>query len=220
VQAPREGLCPTGRSALGVLRAAVIGLRAVKGDQDLQDAISEELTGHWRELAPAGPSVTSALAAMRRNVEKLLRHYYADKISKATFAAVEARLSTQIAALEAEAAARRADQEHREELAERFEDAAEVLAGFDFDEIWDEATADERRMIIEDLLDSVLFYPDQLMVQVLGAPPILVTLGEAVLRVGIRSVVSEDRRSHSPTGGLLNGLGSQRDADECVYGTW
>ncbi len=32
----------------------------------------------------------------------------------------------------------------------------------------------------------MLFYPDQLMVQVLGAPPILVTLEEAGLRVGTR----------------------------------
>ena len=76
--------------------------------------------------------------------------------------------------------------EHREELAERFAEASGVLADFDLDEIWDEATADERRTIVEDLLDSVLFYPYQLMVQVLGAPPILVTLEEAGLRVGTR----------------------------------
>jgi hypothetical protein len=118
----------------------------------------------------------------------------------------------QIASLESEAIARRADQEHREELAERFEDAAEVLASFDLEEIWDEATADERRTIIEDLLDSVYFYPDQLMVQVLGAPPILVTLEEAGLRVGTRSVVSEGGRPRSPTGGLPGGRRRQATA--------
>ena len=51
------------------------------------------------------------------------------------------------------------------------------LATFDLEKIWDEATADDRRTIIEDLLGSAYFYPDQLMVQVLEAPPILVTLG-------------------------------------------
>ncbi len=183
------------RSANGLLRAAVIALRVVKDDQDLQDTIREELTAHRRELAPAGPSVTSAITALRSKVDKLLRLYYADKVSDDTFATEEARLRVQIASLESEAAARRAYQEHREELAERFEDAAEVLATFDLEEIWDEATADERRTIIEDLLDSVYFYPDQLMVQVLGAPPILVTLEEAGLRVGTESIVSEGRRA-------------------------
>ena len=186
-----QGCDQPGRSARGLLRAAVIGLRAVKDDEDLQEAIREELTSHRRQPAPTGPSVSSAITALRAKVDKLLHLYYADKISDETFAAEEARLRVQIATLEAEAAARRADQEHRDELAERFEEAAEVLASFDLDEIWEEATADERRTIIEDLLDSVFFYPDQVMVQVLGAPPILVTLDEAGLRVGTRSVVSE-----------------------------
>jgi hypothetical protein len=84
-----------------------------------------------------------------------------------------------MAALEAETAARSVDVEHREKLAERFDEATEALASFGLDDVWDEATADERRTIIEDLLDSVLFYPDELMVQTLGAPPILVTLEEA-----------------------------------------
>jgi hypothetical protein len=100
-------------------------------------------------------------------------------------------LGLQIATLEAEAAARQAEHEHRDELADRFEEASQLLASFDLDEVWEEATADERRTIIDDLVDSVFFYPDQVMVQVLGAPPILVTLEEAGLRVGTRSVVSE-----------------------------
>jgi hypothetical protein len=135
--------------------------------------------------------VTSAITALRSKVDKLLHLYYANRISDDTFASEEARLRVQIASLESEALARRAEQEHKEDLAERFEDAAEVLASFGLEEIWDEATADERRTIIEDLLDWVYFYPDQLMVQVLGAPPILLTLEEAGLRVGTRSVVSE-----------------------------
>jgi len=44
------------------------------------------------------------------------------------------------------------------------------MASIDLDEVWEEATADERRTIIDDLVGSVFFYPDQVMVQVLGAP--------------------------------------------------
>ena len=45
---------------------------------------------------------------------------------------------------------------------------------------------------------AVPFCPDQLMVQTLGAPPILVTLEEAGLRVGTESVVSEGTRYTTP----------------------
>ena len=117
------------------------------------------------------------MTALRSKVDKLLRLYCADKVSDDTFAAEEPGLRMQLASRESGAAARRADQKHKEELAERFKDAAEILATFDLEKIWDEATADDRRTIIEDLLGSAYFYPDQLMVQVLEAPPILVTLG-------------------------------------------
>jgi hypothetical protein len=35
-----------------------------------------------------------------------------------------------------------------------------------------------RRTLLEDLLDSVCFFPDQITVQVVGAPPIIVSLRE------------------------------------------
>jgi hypothetical protein len=186
-----QGCAQPGRSAKGLLRATVIALRVIKDDEDLQEAIRDELTAHRQEAPPAGPSVVATITALRAKVEKLLGLYYADKITDDTFATEEQRLTLQIATLEAEAAARQAEHEHRDELADRFEGASQLLATFDLDEVWEEATADERRTIINDLVDSVFFYPDQVMVQVLGAPPILVTLKEAGLRVGTRSVVSE-----------------------------
>jgi len=73
------------------------------------------------------------------------------------------------------------------------------------DSIWVEATLAERQILIEDLVDSVRFYPDRLTVEVVGAPPILVTLKEVGLHTGTRSMVSETRRQQSPTGELTPG---------------
>ena len=196
-----EGCSQPSRSASGVLRATVIALRAIKDDKDLQEAIREDLMAHRRGVEASGPSVSSVIAGLKVKRDKLLGLYYADKITDDTFADEERRLTAQIATLEVEAAARRAEHEHRDELAERFEDAAQLLASFDFDEVWEEATLDERRTIVEDLVDSVFFYPNQVMVQVLGAPPILVTLEEARLRIGTKPGVSEEGRPRSPTGG-------------------
>jgi hypothetical protein len=47
------------------------------------------------------------------------------------------------------------------------------------------------RILVEDLVDSVFIDPDQITVQVAGAPPILVTLEEVVLTQGCKPVVSE-----------------------------
>ena len=44
----------------------------------------------------------------------------------------------------------------------------------------------ERRILVEDLVDSVRFDPDRLTVHVEGAPPILVTLNEVGLHAGSR----------------------------------
>ena len=78
------------------------------------------------------------------------------------------------------------------------------------DSIWVEATLAERQILIEDLVDSVRFYPDRLTVEVVGAPPILVTLKEVGLHTGTRSMVSETRRNrHHPlaTGAAVDLIG-------------
>ena len=63
---------------------------------------------------------------------------FAGNITDETFGVEDRRLRAQIATLEDEAAARRADQEHPDELVERFEEATELLASF-VDEVWEEA---------------------------------------------------------------------------------
>jgi hypothetical protein len=52
----------------------------------------------------------------------------------------------------------------------------------------------ERRFLVEDLVDSVRFYPDRLTVQVASALPFLVTLEEVGLPAGSEPLVSEARR--------------------------
>jgi hypothetical protein len=61
----------------------------------------------------------------------------------------------------------------------------------DLERLWNAASPAEQRTLVEDLVDSVYIFPDQLTVQVSGAPPILVTLEEAGLRGGIKPMVSE-----------------------------
>ena len=142
-----QGCAQPGRSAKGLLRATVLALWVIKDDQDLQDAIRDELTTHRREITPAGPSVAATITSLKDKISQLLGLYYASKISDDTFAAEEQRLRLQITTLEAEAAARKAESEHREELAERFEEASELLASLALDEIWEEATTEERRTL-------------------------------------------------------------------------
>jgi hypothetical protein len=51
-------------------------------------------------------------------------------------------------------------------------------------------------VLVEDLVDAVLIHPDRLVVEISGAPPLLVTLAEVGLRdVGTRSSVSEGRHA-------------------------
>ena len=57
----------------------------------------------------------------------------------------------------------------------------------DIEEIWQEATDDERRILANDLLDGVSFFPDHLEVKVAGAPKMNVTLQEVGLTGGSAS---------------------------------
>lgn len=46
------------------------------------------------------------------------------------------------------------------------------------DAIWQEATDQEKRVLVEELVDEVAMYPDHLEVAVSGAPRLNVTLDE------------------------------------------
>jgi hypothetical protein len=62
-----------------------------------------------------------------------------------------------------------------------------MLTDLGIDQIWQEATGQERRILANDLLDGVRIFPDHLEVRVTGAPKINVTLQEVGLTGGSAS---------------------------------
>jgi site-specific DNA recombinase len=205
-----EGCKQPGRAASGLQRAAVLGLRLLATDQDLQDAIREVLNAHRLASAPKGPSAASTLASLTVKHRKLLDLYYADQIDGETFAVENERLTAQINTLREETERVEAERRRLDVEADQFEVVAELLASMDVDQLWSEATEAEKKTLVQDLVDSICIYPDQLTVQVVGAPEIRVKLEEVGLRAGSRPVVSEGRTQQSPTGG--SGLG-RNDSD-------
>ncbi|HVB69900.1 MAG TPA: recombinase family protein [Acidimicrobiales bacterium] len=186
-----QGCHQSGRSAHGLHRAAVLGLRVLSSDVDLQLAIRDQLSAHRGPQTHRGPSVASVVASLKTKERKLLDLYYADQINAETFAEESRRLSTQIATLQDEMADTERERQTRDHLATRFDHVADLLANIDFDQLWQCADPKERRTLVEDLIDAVRIYPDKLTVQIVGAPPIIVALDEVGLRGGIKTVVSE-----------------------------
>ena len=193
------------RSNKGLLRAALLGLRLLGCDPQLQEAIRRELTGPGRGaplgVRPGRPAAT--LASLTERQRKLLELYYEGKISADLFAQEEARLTAEIERTQVDATeAARHDQE-RDEVAQRFEQIVSTLADLDLGSLWDAATEQERRVLVEELVEHVAVFPDHLEVTVHGAPRLNVLLSE----VGL--VESQNSR----VGG---GVGSHEIGDRCV----
>jgi site-specific DNA recombinase len=186
-----KGCKQPGRAASGLHRAAVLGLRVLANDAELQAAIREVLNAHRLAEAPSGPSAASTIARLTAKYRKLLDLYYADQIDGESFAAENERLTAQIDTLHEESIRLESDRLREDALADRFEGVATLLASINLTELWEEATDSERRTLVQELIDSVCIYPDQITVQVAGAPEILVTLEEVGLRAGSKPVVSE-----------------------------
>ena len=186
-----QGCNQPGRSAKGLHRAAVLGMRVLAEDEDLQQAIRDALASQDGAETTGLPSASSTIGVLKGKLRKLLDLYYADSISDTTFAAEEKRLNAQIASLEDEAARLEEQALEKAQAIEKFAQVSELLASLDLESIWEHATEVERRTLVEDLVDSVHIYPDHLTVQVAGAPPIVVTLAEVGLRAGTKPVVSE-----------------------------
>jgi hypothetical protein len=69
-------------------------------------------------------------------------------------------------------------------LARRFDEVLGILRELNVDEIWAEATDQERRVLVEELLDVLTIFPDHLEVTVKGAPRLNVALNEVGLKGG------------------------------------
>jgi site-specific DNA recombinase len=188
------GCHQSGRAANGLHRATVLGMRVLASDVDLQSAIRHQLTAHRRTEAPKGPSVTTVIASLKKKDGKLLNLLYDDQIDPETFDTEHRRLTTQMKTLQKESDDFERDERIRNEAADKFDQVAEQLASMDVERIWNEASPTERRTLVEDLVDSVFIYPDQITVQVAGAPPFVIALDEVGLTQGCKPVVSEARR--------------------------
>ena len=130
------------------------------------------------------------IASLKIKERKLLDLYYADKIDQDGFAKESMRLTTQRLALQAELDAVELAELHNMQALSTFDELSAVLNELNLDEFWEEASPAERRILIDDLVDSVNIFPDRLTVQVAGAPPFLVTLQEVGLNQGCKPVVS------------------------------
>ena len=129
--------------------------------------------------------------------QRLLDLYYEDKITPDAFEEEERRLTTLIGTLQTAHDEHAEQAQARSELAQRFEQVAELLASIDIDTIWNEADEKERRVLVEDLVDAVYIYADHLQVVACGAPPLRVNLDEVGLRppAGMGPLVSEGGRN-------------------------
>ena len=127
-------------------------------------------------------SPAKTLALLSANRRKLLDLYYQDKISAEAFAEEERRMADQIEAVRTEAAEDASQRAVRDDLALRFDQVVESLRNLDMSEVWAEATDDERRVLIEELVGGVSIFPDHLEVTISGAPALNVTLEEVGLK--------------------------------------
>jgi hypothetical protein len=181
-----QGLQATPSDDEELLGAAVLGLRLIGNDEQLKEAIRQELE-RAREPAPkagGGPAHTSlhAVDQLDGQRRKLLRLYYDDRIGADSFAEEEARLPLAIAAAHGESKAVRLEVERADDVSRRFEEVARVLENLDIDRAWAAATESERRILIEELVEKVTVLPDHLEVTVSGAPRLHVRYQEVGLK--------------------------------------
>ena len=182
-----QGCSQPRRTNIGLHRAAVLGLRLIGDDVELQAAIRRELD---RALTPAPKAGGGArtrrsrhgvedLVAQRR---KLLRLYYDDKVGADLFAEEEARLSVAIQEAQREVDNARVEVARNDDVAQHFDDVAQLLATLDVDKTWKAATDVERRVLIDEFIEEITVLPDYLDVKVHGAPPVHVLYQEVGLK--------------------------------------
>jgi hypothetical protein len=119
---------------------------------------------------------------------QLLELHYAGNISAELFAEQEASLTAQINSLRS-APDPEPERETADDLARRFDEVVELLASLDLDRLWHAATDQERRTLIEELLDCLEVHPDRLTVAIHGAPRLNVSLAEVGLGNGQSATV-------------------------------
>ena len=191
-----QGCKVSGRSAAGLHRAARLGIGLLRTDPQLVNAIRAQFDNAAVSAGSvaAQPTRAGALAALRNKRDRLLALYLDEKITADYFAEQERQLTGKI-----DAHTRDHDEaikalNHKTILGQAFERVAAIVQSpeFNLDDIWDNASDKERRVLVEELIEAVTIHADRLEVTVSGAPPLLIRLDEVGLRdPGTGSVVSK-----------------------------
>ena len=175
------------RTNTGLHRAAVLAMRLVGRDEQLQKAIRKQLDRGRRPMPRdearrrPGRRPAEALAALAVKRNKLLELYYKEQITGDFFAEKERELADQMEAVRDEVSRERKVQQEADGLSVRFEEVAAALRALDIDLVWTEATEAEKRVLVDELLEEVDVFPDHLEVVVAGAGRLNVTLEEVGL---------------------------------------
>lgn len=180
-----QGCTMPRRAATGLEKAALLGLTLLERDESLLTVIRRQLAEARAPLAQRSQrldrSDSRSASGIERRRRKLLDLYYSDRIDPDQFAKEDSRLRAELELLQVEAVQAAADERHMDDVAKRFEDVAAVLAQMDVYRLWEAATAVERRVLVEEMLNEVVLFPDHLEVEVAGAPRLNVLLEEVGL---------------------------------------
>jgi len=182
-----QGCAQPRRTNTGLHRAAVLGLRLIGDDEQLQAAIRQQLERARTPALEAGGGhaarrsrrVAEDLQGQRR---KLLRLYYDDKVGADLFAEEEARLSVAIREAQRETEEAHVEAVRTDDVDRHFDEVAAVLASLDIDRTWSVATEVERRVLIDEFIEEISVLPDYLDVKVHGAPPLHIRYQEVGMK--------------------------------------
>lgn len=182
-----QGCDQPARSTKGLSRAAVLGMALLGSDSDLQAAIRRRLADGTREHptgAPRGrrPSAAAALGRLSEQRRKLLELYYRGSISAEGFQEEEERICAAIEAARSQAQSEDEASRTQSDLERKFEEVSRILSNLDVRTVWEAAEAQERRVLVEELIEWVTVFPDHLEVTVAGAPTLNVLYPEVGLK--------------------------------------
>jgi site-specific DNA recombinase len=174
-----------GRSNIGLQRAMLLGLRLIREDENLRDAIRRNLAGRGSE-APAATRTRRAsattLAKLTEERRKLLDLYFKGKISEDGFQEAETRIEMDIRAATEQARQEAGAKRQATELEAKFEQVAKILETLDVDVIWKAATDLERKILIDNFVESITVFPEHFEITIAGSPPLIVLPQEVGLQ--------------------------------------
>ncbi len=98
------------------------------------------------------------------------------------FAEEEARLSVAFREAQRESDDALVEVARADDVAQHFDEVAQLLASLDVDKTWKAATDVERRVLIDEFIEEITVLPDYLDVKVHGAPAVHVLYQEVGLK--------------------------------------